>query len=47
MGWGAAKRTPVINHPIDIAIKLGWNQWNGRTYPQAELIDWRMSENLN
>ena len=43
VAWKKADRIPRINEPIDLAVKLKWNRWNGRKYLQMELIDWRYS----
>ena len=29
---------------LDLAIRLGWNEWNGVTSPQITLLDWRLAE---
>jgi len=41
VGWKMANHIPPHDKPIDLAFRLGWNYWNGRRLPQAELIDWR------
>ncbi len=45
VAWRKADRIPPGDKPIDLAVKLGWNYYNGRKYPQAELIDWRPAKN--
>ena len=47
IAWNHIRNIPPSNQPIDVAIKLIWNYWNGRRYPQIELIDWRLSEYNN
>ena len=41
VAWNKADRLPPVNEKIDIAFELGWNNWKGRKYLQATLIDWR------
>ncbi len=43
VAWRKADRVPPVGVPLDLAVKLGWNYYNGRKYPQAELIDWRLA----
>lgn len=43
IGWNREKNPPPCGRPLDLAIKLSWNYWNGRQIPQAELVDWRIS----
>ena len=31
---------------VDFAVRLSWNNYNGRKYQQAELVDWRPAENV-
>ena len=44
VAWKFADRLPPINRPIDMAVELAWNHFNGRSTIQLELIDWRVSE---
>lgn len=44
VAWHKAHRIPVAGTRIDLALKLSWNNYNGRKYQQAELIDWHESE---
>ena len=44
VAWRRADRLPPVNVPLDLAVKLGWNYYNGRRYPQAELLDWQLAE---
>ena len=39
-----ADRLPPVGVPLDLAVKLGWNHYNGRRLLQMELIDWRRAE---
>ena len=43
VAWRKADNPPPSDKPVDLAIRLGWNHYNGRKYPQAELVDWRPS----
>lgn len=43
IAWKMADNIPPHNKPIDLAVKFGWNNWNGNKYPQLQLIDWRFS----
>jgi single-stranded-DNA-specific exonuclease len=43
VAWHKAHNLPPANQPLDLAVKLGWNYYNGRRYPQAELLEWRLS----
>lgn len=40
VAWHKADRVPEEGQCIDLALKLSWNNYNGRKYQQAELIDW-------
>lgn len=44
IAWNKAERVPPQDEPIELAIKLYWNQWNGQCYPQIELVDWRLAQ---
>ncbi|MDR2512204.1 MAG: single-stranded-DNA-specific exonuclease RecJ [Puniceicoccales bacterium] len=41
VAWRKADRLPPTHIPLNLAVKLGWNYFNGRRYPQAELLDWQ------
>ncbi|GHC07429.1 single-stranded-DNA-specific exonuclease RecJ [Cerasicoccus arenae] len=41
VAWNFAKRLPPTGRDIELAVKLGWNRWQGRCEPQAEVLDWR------
>ena len=43
VAWRKADNPPPAGKPVDLALRLGWNHYNGRKYPQAELVDWRPS----
>lgn len=43
VAWHKSHRLPAPGTRIDLALKLSWNNYNGRKYQQAELIDWRES----
>jgi single-stranded-DNA-specific exonuclease len=44
VAWRKGDSVPPVGTPLDIAVKLGWNYYNGRRYPQGELLDWRVAE---
>jgi single-stranded-DNA-specific exonuclease len=44
VAWRKASRLPPAGAEIDLAAKLQWNNWNGRKYPQLEILDWRAAE---
>jgi len=41
IAWRKAAKMPPHLQPLDMALKLSWNEWNGRRYPQVEMVDWR------
>ena len=43
VAWKKADRLPPADCPIDLAVKLAWNSFNGRRFIQMELVDWRRS----
>lgn len=43
VAWRKADKIPPHGELLDLAVKLNWNQWNGRRYPQVEMVDWRPS----
>lgn len=43
VAWRKADNPPPVGKALDLALRLGWNHYNGRKYPQAELVDWRVS----
>ena len=44
VAWKKAANLPPANTPLDLAAKFYWNFWNGRQYPQLEILDWRKAE---
>ncbi len=43
VAWKLADRLPPIGQPLEMAIQLNWNYYNGRRALQMELIDWRVA----
>lgn len=43
LGWRMAERAPAPGAPLDLAVRLSWNRWQGRKHAQAEVIAWRPS----
>lgn len=43
VAWKMANRLPPQNVPVDLALELKWNHFNGRKLLQVGLIDWRRS----
>lgn len=43
IGWRMGENPPPHGTALELAVRLGWNRWNGRSLPQAELVDWRPS----
>lgn len=41
VAWKMADRLPPMGIPLDLAIELRWNHFNGRKLLQMELKDWR------
>ncbi len=41
IAWRKAETMPPVDSPIDVAIRFYRHHWNGRSFPQAELVDWR------
>lgn len=42
VAWKQANRLPPVGVPVEMAVQLNWNNYNGRRYLQIELLDWRM-----
>jgi len=42
VAWKLAHRLPPVGTPIDLAVELKWNHFNGRRLLQLVLIDWRL-----
>lgn len=43
VAWKMADRIPPIGTPLDLAVELKWNHFNGRKLLQLGLIDWKAS----
>jgi single-stranded-DNA-specific exonuclease len=41
VAWRMAHRLPEVGRPVELAVRLQWNRWQGRRLPQAEILDWR------
>ncbi|MGF1449390.1 MAG: single-stranded-DNA-specific exonuclease RecJ [Opitutales bacterium] len=46
VAWGQGCRVPPVGEPVDLAVKLAWNVFNGRRFPQIELVDWKLSKRV-
>jgi single-stranded-DNA-specific exonuclease len=44
VAWKLAERLPPTGVPLDLAIELRWNHFNGRKLLQMELKDWRPAQ---
>ncbi len=44
IAWNLGHRQPPHDQSLDLAIRLGWNDWNGVVSPQMTLVDWRLAE---
>ncbi len=44
VAWKQAANRPPRGVPIDLAVELKWNHFNGRKLLQLGLVDWRQSE---
>jgi single-stranded-DNA-specific exonuclease len=44
VAWKQADRLPPVGAPLELAIQLNWNHYNGRKILQMELLDWRLAE---
>lgn len=42
VAWKLADRLPPVGAPLEMAVQLNWNHYNGRRTLQIELLDWRM-----
>ena len=42
VAWKQADRLPPVGAPLELAIQLNWNHYNGRRMLQMELLDWRI-----
>lgn len=43
VAWKLAHKLPPMNQPLDFAVELKWNHFNGRKLLQVGLIDWKKS----
>jgi single-stranded-DNA-specific exonuclease len=43
VAWKMAHRLPKLHQPVDLAVELKWNHFNGRKLLQLGLVDWRAS----
>jgi len=43
VAWKAAKRLPPSGVPLDLAVEIHWNHFNGRKVLQLEMVDWRLA----
>ena len=41
IAWKMAHSVPATGQPLDMAVRLSWNYWNGRRNPQAQIVSWR------
>ena len=41
VAWKQANRRPPTGEPLELAVQLNWNHFNGRRTIQMELLDWR------
>ncbi len=44
VAWKMADRLPPVGVPLELAVQLNWNHYNGRRTLQMELLDWRPAE---
>lgn len=44
VAWKMADRLPPVGPPLELAIQLNWNYYNGRRMLQLELLDWRLAD---
>jgi single-stranded-DNA-specific exonuclease len=43
VAWKMADRLPPVGAPLEMAVQLNWNHYNGRKTLQIELLDWRLA----
>ncbi|MBA4138818.1 MAG: single-stranded-DNA-specific exonuclease RecJ [Opitutus sp.] len=41
VAWKLAQNLPPVGVPLELAVQLNWNHYNGRKMLQLELLDWR------
>jgi single-stranded-DNA-specific exonuclease len=46
VAWKLADRLPPVGPPLELAIQLNWNHYNGRRTLQMELLDWRLAQSV-
>lgn len=44
VAWHLSEGVPAAGAHVDLAVRLSWNNYNGRKYQQAELVSWRPAE---
>jgi single-stranded-DNA-specific exonuclease len=44
VAWNMSNSIPPVGRPVDIAYQLVWNRFNGRTFIQLQLQDWREAQ---
>lgn len=44
VAWHKPEGLPEAGTRVDMAVRLSWNNYNGRKYQQAELVAWRPTE---
>lgn len=47
VAWKMADRLPPVGAPLELAVQLNWNHYNGRKILQMELLDWRPAQAEN
>jgi len=47
VAWKMADRLPPTGVPLELAVQLNWNHFNGRKCLQLELQDWRRVDEIN
>ncbi len=44
VAWHKPGTVPAAGTRVELAVRLSWNNYNGRKYQQAELVEWRPAE---
>lgn len=44
VAWHKPEGAPAAGTRVDLAVRLSWNNYNGRKYQQAEFVAWRPAE---
>jgi single-stranded-DNA-specific exonuclease len=44
VAWKQARNLPPVGEPLELAVQLNWNHFNGRRILQLELLDWRRAD---